>query len=141
MATKFIFLCTWAYIYVFNKIYCFYILLFSIHQQFWEEVKGNKNLNIYKFKTNSERISDVKLFYLCHHCFQNFAVSDLHFLYIYVVDYKNDHTFYSFLCLQPFKSLNLYPPKLSWLCGNGKKTTSLTSGAGKTGQPLVKEWN
>ena len=24
---------------------------------------------------------------------------------------------------------------------NGKKTTSLTSGAGKTGQPLVKEWN
>ena len=24
---------------------------------------------------------------------------------------------------------------------NGKKTTSLTNGAGKTGQPLVKEWN
>ena len=24
---------------------------------------------------------------------------------------------------------------------SGKKTTSLTSGAGKTGQPLVKEWN
>ena len=24
---------------------------------------------------------------------------------------------------------------------NGKKTTSLTSGVGKTGQPLVKEWN
>ena len=24
---------------------------------------------------------------------------------------------------------------------NGLKTTSLTSGAGKTGQPLVKEWN
>ena len=24
---------------------------------------------------------------------------------------------------------------------NGKKKTSLTSGAGKTGQPLVKEWN
>ena len=24
---------------------------------------------------------------------------------------------------------------------NGKKTISLTSGAGKTGQPLVKEWN
>ena len=24
---------------------------------------------------------------------------------------------------------------------NGKKTTSLTSGAGKTGQPSVKEWN
>ena len=24
---------------------------------------------------------------------------------------------------------------------NGKKTTSLTSGAGKTGQPFVKEWN
>ena len=23
----------------------------------------------------------------------------------------------------------------------GKKITSLTSGAGKTGQPLVKEWN
>ena len=23
---------------------------------------------------------------------------------------------------------------------NGKKTTSLTSGVGKTGQPLVKEW-
>ena len=24
---------------------------------------------------------------------------------------------------------------------NGKNSTSLTSGAGKTGQPLVKEWN
>ena len=24
---------------------------------------------------------------------------------------------------------------------NGEKTNSLTSGAGKTGQPLVKEWN
>ena len=24
---------------------------------------------------------------------------------------------------------------------NGKKTTSLTSDAGKTGQPLVKEWS
>ena len=24
---------------------------------------------------------------------------------------------------------------------NGEKTISLTSGAGKTGQPLVKEWN
>ena len=24
---------------------------------------------------------------------------------------------------------------------NGKKTNTLTSGAGKTGQPLVKEWN
>ena len=24
---------------------------------------------------------------------------------------------------------------------NGLKTISLTSGAGKTGQPLVKEWN
>ena len=24
---------------------------------------------------------------------------------------------------------------------NGEKTTSLTSGAGKTGQPLLKEWN
>ena len=24
---------------------------------------------------------------------------------------------------------------------NGKKTTSLTSGAGKTGQGFVKEWN
>ena len=24
---------------------------------------------------------------------------------------------------------------------NGKKKTSLTSGAGKSGQPLVKEWN
>ena len=24
---------------------------------------------------------------------------------------------------------------------NGKKTTSLASGAGNTGQPLVKEWN
>ena len=24
---------------------------------------------------------------------------------------------------------------------NGEKTTSLMSGAGKTGQPLVKEWN
>ena len=24
---------------------------------------------------------------------------------------------------------------------NGKNTTSLTSGAGKTGQPVVKEWN
>ena len=24
---------------------------------------------------------------------------------------------------------------------NGKKTTSLTSGAGKTGQPLIKDWN
>ena len=24
---------------------------------------------------------------------------------------------------------------------NGKKTVSLTSGAGKTGQPCVKDWN
>ena len=24
---------------------------------------------------------------------------------------------------------------------NGKETASLTSGVGKTGQPLVKEWN
>ena len=24
---------------------------------------------------------------------------------------------------------------------NGEKTITLTSGAGKTGQPLVKEWN
>ena len=24
---------------------------------------------------------------------------------------------------------------------NGQKTNSLTSGAGKTGQPLVREWN
>ena len=28
---------------------------------------------------------------------------------------------------------------LQWKSGNGKKTTSLTSGTGKTGQPLVKE--
>ena len=34
--------------------------------------------------------------------------------------------------LSPTKEARLY---------NGKKTTSLTSGAGKTGQPLLKELN
>ena len=41
------------------------------------------------------------------------------------------------------KSTHLWTPYL-WQEAriyNGEKTVSLTSGAGKTGQPLVKEWN
>ena len=43
------------------------------------------------------------------------------------------------------KSTHLWTPHLwqrrqEWIY-NGEKTISLTSGAGKTGQPLVKEWN
>ena len=36
-----------------------------------------------------------------------------------------------------FKKTNVFASRIY----NGEKTISLTSGAGKTGQPLVKEWN
>ena len=40
------------------------------------------------------------------------------------------------------KSMHLWTPLTKEArMYNGKKTTSLTSGAGKTGQPLIKEWN
>ena len=42
------------------------------------------------------------------------------------------------LCIFKYKVRS--STKEDWI-HNGKKTTSLTSGAGKIGQPLVKEWN